>query len=254
MQSGKTVTCGVVLRATETKETDSILTVLTADLGKIPVIARGVRRRKSRIAAAGQLLAYSEMTLYKRGNWYMLDEATTLELFDGVRQDLVLLSLASYFAELTEFLTDEGETGEILPLFLNALYALGTLKKDPRLVKAAFEVRLLALSGFAPLCDACAVCGAAEMERPMLDAVRGVVHCAEHKEAGGLSLPLTAAALEALQHAVLCHPKKLYSFSLPPGQLQLFSHAAEAFAAAQLERGFRTLDYYKAILPEEQHI
>lgn len=48
MQSGKTVTGGVVLRVTDTKETDRILTVLTADRGKIPLIARGARRKNSR--------------------------------------------------------------------------------------------------------------------------------------------------------------------------------------------------------------
>ena len=36
MQSGKTVTGGVVLRVTDTKETDRILTVLTADRGRYP--------------------------------------------------------------------------------------------------------------------------------------------------------------------------------------------------------------------------
>ena len=36
---------------------------------------------------------------------------------------------------------------------------------------------------------------------------------------------------------------------LDEAQLQLLAHAAEVFAAAQLERGFRTLDYYKSILP-----
>ncbi len=41
----KTVTSGLVLRQTVTKETDLILTVLTPDLGKIPVIARGARRK-----------------------------------------------------------------------------------------------------------------------------------------------------------------------------------------------------------------
>ena len=39
------VTRGVVLRETETKEADKILTVLTADRGRISVIARGVRRK-----------------------------------------------------------------------------------------------------------------------------------------------------------------------------------------------------------------
>ena len=251
MQTGKIVTSGIVLRETETKETDKILTVLTADLGKIAVIARGARRKNSRIAAASQLLAYAELTLYKRGNWYMLDEASTLELFDGVRRDFVLLSLASYFAELTDALTDEGEAREELPLLLNALYALGTLKKEPAQVKAAFELRLLALSGFEPLADGCAVCGREEPEAPMLDVVRGIVHCGKCKEPGGLSLPLTGAALSAMQHVLSCPPKRLYSFTLDAPQLRILGHAAEAFAAAQLERGFRTLDYYKAILPQD---
>ena len=39
------VTKGVVLRETETKESDKILTRLTADRGKISVIARGARRK-----------------------------------------------------------------------------------------------------------------------------------------------------------------------------------------------------------------
>ena len=176
MQNGKTVTTGLVLRVTETKEADKILTVLTPDMGKIPLIARGARRKNSRIAAASQLLAYSELTLYKRGNWHMLDEASTLELFDGVRQDIVLLSLASYFAEAAEAVCAEETTSpEILSLLLNALYALCYLHKEPRLVKAAFQFRLMALAGFEPLASGCAVCGREEPEAPMLDVVHGVV-------------------------------------------------------------------------------
>ena len=248
MQTGKTVLRGIVLRKTDTTETDMILTVLTPRLGRIPVIARGARRKNSRLAASCQLLAYSEMTVFQKGNWYFLDEASTLELFDGVRQDLVLLSLASYFAELTESVTGEGQdAAETVPLLLNALYALGTLHKDPRQVKTAYELRLLSLSGFEPLCDGCAVCGRPDPEKPMLDVVRGVVHCAACKEAGGLSLPLTRGALAALQHILHCPPKKLYSFTLPAQELALLSHAAEAFVASQLERSFRTLDYYKTV-------
>ena len=50
------VTKGVVLRETETKEADKILTLLTADRGKISVIARGVRRKSCKYAACAQQL------------------------------------------------------------------------------------------------------------------------------------------------------------------------------------------------------
>jgi DNA repair protein RecO (recombination protein O) len=109
----------------------------------------------------------------------------------------------------------------------------------------------LALSGFEPLADGCAVCGCEKPEIPMLDVVRGIVHCGKCKEPGGLSLPLTDGALAALQHILYAPAKKLYSFTLDAPQMRILGHAAEAFVAAQLERGFRTLDYYKAILPRD---
>ena len=250
MQNGKTVTTGLVLRVTETKEADKILTVLTPDMGKIPLIARGARRKNSRIAAASQLLAYSELTLYKRGNWHMLDEASTLELFDGVRQDIVLLSLASYFAEAAEAVCAEETTSpEILSLLLNALYALCYLHKEPRLVKAAFQFRLMALAGFEPLAEGCAVCGARDVRAPMLDIFGGFVTCGGCKSPDSrMRLPLTEGGLAALRHVLGADGKRLYSFTLEKSALQMLDHAGESFIAAQLERSFRTLDYYKSLL------
>ena len=49
--SEKLVTKGIVLRATATKEADYILNILTDTLGRIAVVARGARRKGSRIAA-----------------------------------------------------------------------------------------------------------------------------------------------------------------------------------------------------------
>lgn len=244
------VTRGLVLRETDTRDADKILTVLTADRGKLSVIARSARRKGSRVAAACQLLAYSELTLYEKGQWMMLDEANTLELFGGLRQDLEALSLAAYFAELTEAVS-EGCGGEALSLLLNALYALSQLHKPTRLVKPAFQLRLMALAGYEPLADGCARCGAPEPEKPMLDVLHGVVHCAACRERGGLSLPLDAASLAALRYALYAPAKRLYSFTLPPASLAALDHATDAFVTAQLERSFRTLDYYKSILPQE---
>lgn len=251
MQPERFVTCGLVLRETVTRDADKILTVLTPDRGRLSVIARGARRKGSRVAAACQLLAYSEMTLYEKGRWTMLDAADTIELFDGLRQDLTALSLAAYFAELTEAVSD-GSGGDVLPLLLNALYALSALKKPPQLVKPAFQFRLMALAGYEPMADGCALCGAPQPENPMLDVVHGVVHCGKCREKGSLSLPLTASGLAALRYVLYGDPRRLYSFSLPPEGLRALNHAADAYVSAQLERGFRTLDYYKTILPQEE--
>lgn len=244
------VTKGVVLRQTETRDADKILTLLTAEQGKIPVIARGVRRRTCRFAAAAQMLAYSEWTLYKKGEWYYANEASTLELFTPLRSDLTALALGCYFAELTEGVTVDGEAApELTRHLLNGLYALGALHKPEKLVRAAFTFRLLALAGYEPLTDACACCGRENPEDAVLDAVQGVLRCRGCPGGGsGRALALCPQALAALRHILYGDDKRLYSFSLPEPALEQLTAAAEAFAAAQLERRFQTLDYYQRLL------
>ena len=248
MAREKTVVKGIVLRAVDTKESDKILTVLTPG-GKLPVIAKGARSRKSRVTACTQLLAYSELTLSESRGWQYLSEGSPIQLFEGARRDIALLSLASYFAELTEAAALENvESGEILSLLLNALYALGELKKDPALVKAAFELKLMSLIGFEPLADACACCGNPEPEDPVLDVREGVVCCGKcGKGERGLAMPLSPGALAALRRALYGEAKRLYSFSLAGPDLKKLGDASEAYVHAMLERGFGTLDFYKSL-------
>ena len=63
--------------------------------------------------------------------------------------------------------------------------------------------------------------------------------------AGGL--PLDAGALAAMRHIVGAPSKRLLSFTLEPASLARLSVACETFAAVQLDRRFRTLDFYKSI-------
>ena len=138
-------TRGLVLRTTEYKETDRILTILTDHDGLLSVKARGVRSNRSKLKGACQLLTYAEFTISDARGFTAITEATAIEMFPELRNDLLLLSLASYFAQLAEVLSQEDASSPaLLSLILNALYALSKLKKPPRLVKAATELRLAA--------------------------------------------------------------------------------------------------------------
>lgn len=244
------ITQGIVLRETNYKEADKILTVLTRDYGKRTVKAPGCRRKTSRLTAASQLLVYSELTMDERGEFTNLKEADPLQQFWGVRQDLENLALASYFAEVTEATVQEGELcPEILSLLLNCLYALDALQKPRAQVKAVFELRLLCLTGYTPLLDACAICGKESPEKARLNLSQGVLHCAACRAAvgGGVSMPLSPGALAAARYIVDSEPKRLFSFSLGEQGLRQLGEATEAFLMTQQERGFRTLDYYKQL-------
>ena len=244
MAKERTVVKGIVLRESDSKESDKILTVLTGGMGKISVIAKGARSRRSKVSAATQFLAYSEMVLSESHGWQYLTEASTIELFDGVRGDIELLSLASYFAELVDFVSnDEAEAPTLLSLLLNALYALGTLHRPQELVKAAFEIRLIGEIGFGPSLYQCN-CGTVEPAEPVFLLEEGLLLCRDC--ADGIRAPaLTLGALRAMRYALYGDAKRLYSFSLDSADQACFSALSEAYVRTTLERSFHTLDFYK---------
>ena len=64
---------------------------------------------------------------------------------------------------------------------------------------------------------------------------------------GGISMPLSNSALAALRHIIWGDPKRLFSFQLDEMSLRQLGDASEAYLMTRLERGFRTLDFYKAL-------
>ncbi len=243
-------TQGLVLREVNYKEADKLLTVLTAEGGKRTVKARGCRRKGSQLAASAQLLVYSEMTLFEYRDYYTLNEAVSLQQFWGVKSDVEKLALGSYFAEVMEAVAEEGRSDPtLLSLILNSLYALDKLNKPQELVKAAFELKLMCLAGYEPLLDACAVCGVPDPEGACLSLPEGVLCCASCRSGAGEGpfRPLTGAALAAMRHVVYGDPKRLFSFPAEGADLACLSEACEDFLTTQLDRGFRTLDFYQQL-------
>ncbi len=242
-------TTGLILRETAYKDSSKILTVLTSTEGKLTVSARGAMRRGSKLAAVAQILAYSDMTLYHSRDRWTLTEAQTIELFSGLSSDIELLALGSYFAELLEAVSDEDSPNpEILSLGLNALFMLSQNEKNPLLVKAAFETRLMCLAGFEPIVAACSVCGKEDIDAPRLDLRGGMVRCKGCRADGSNeTAQLCSGSLDALRYIISCDSKKIFSFKLPDEAIGRLTRVSEAYVSAQLDRSFKTLDYYRQL-------
>lgn len=243
-----TTTKALVLRSVDYKESDKILTVLTREMGKVTVSARGCRKKGSPLAAGCQLLCWSEMVLYEYQGRWSVKEVSTERQFRGVRDDLDKLALACYFAEVTELLAVEDmPSPELLSLILNSLHALDQMDKPLPLVKAAFELKAMCLAGYEPLLDGCAVCGTEPPEDPRFHLKEGVLHCARCRGGvgDGISMPLNGQALSAMRHIAYGDPKRLFSFRAEGEGLTQLADLTEAYLHTQLERGFRTLDFYK---------
>lgn len=241
-------TTGLVLRETTYKESSKMLTVLTPTEGKIAVLARGARRRGSKTAAGTQFLAYSEMTLFSgRGGW-TLTEARSLELFQGLREDVRLLALGAYFAELLDILANEDVPNpEMVSAGLNGLYALSEDRRPEMLVKAAFELRLMCIAGFAPALDGCAVCGREMPGEARFSMTGGTLCCHSCGGADDLGRVVSPGVLAAMRHITCTEVRRLYSFRMEDAPLRQLAALCEAYVQIQMDRGFRTLDFYKSL-------
>ena len=244
----ETVLKGLVLRTADYKESSKMLTVLTDAMGKISISARGAARLKSRIAAACQPMAFSEMTVSESKERFYLKEANTLELFAGLTADLKNYALGCYFLELLDASCPE-TVEEPEALGLNALWLLSEGKKDPRIVKSAFELRLMTILGYQPETEQCAACGREEPEGPTLDLRGGALYCRDCalRSMAQRPMSLDMPSLMAIRHIVSSPRKNVFSFRISDSGLRRLSDAGENYVKEQLERSFRTLDYYKSL-------
>lgn len=240
---------GLVLREVRYKESSKILTVLTEEEGKITAEAKGALRKGSKHAASAQALVWSELTFFENRSRYTLTEGSVLEDFADLRCDLADYALGCYFAELLEAVSDQ-DSPDAAPLHLglNALFALSRKLYPARHIKAVFELRLMCLAGFAPAVERCADCGSREPAEPRFSLYGSAVHCAGcAPPAPGKSLPLCAASLEAMRYVCAAPAKKIFSFSLNEAAAERFGRVCEEYAVAQLDRSFKTLDYWKSV-------
>ena len=240
---------GIVLRVTDYNDKDALLTMLTRRHGRLTVKARGLRRKNSPLIAPCQLLAYGEFTLFEYRGQYTINEAQSIELFTPLRRDLTKLSLGTYFAQVSEVLSQEDMPNpELQSLLLNCLYALSRLGLSESQVKAVFELRLMCLAGYEPDLSCCARCGAPEPAEPWLSLRGGAVYCAQCRGASSSAVtPLLPETLAAMRHVVNADPKKIFSFTLGDAGRRQLARVCEEYTAMQLERGFASLDYWKKV-------
>ncbi len=246
-------TKGLVIRVTAYNDYDSLLTILTAGYGKITAKARSVRRKNNPLTAPCQLLAYGEFTLFEYHDTYTVNEAHSIELFPQLRKDLQKLSLATYFAQVSEVISQEDlPNPELLSLALNCMYALCKLDLSEQQIKAVFEVRSAYLAGYVPDLSGCHQCGAQMPDR--LDISEGRLECGTCRnfESSGIRMPVGPGVLDAMRYLCVCDPKRLFSFQISPESIEQLAQISEAYLTTQLERGFSTLDFYKSLVYQPQ--
>lgn len=239
-----TTTNGLIIKEQKVGEADRLVTVLTKDLGLVRAFVPGALKIKSRNLSATTLLSYSELTFYQSRDTYKINEARSKEIFFGLRDDIVSLSLASYFCELLMNLAPVFEPAEnYLKLTLNCLYLLCEKKRSPEILKSIFEIKILEYSGYCPDLSCCAKCKNDKFESVGFDIVNGVIACENCMNDKFISIP--GSVFAALSHIIYADEKKLFSFKLNKESEKILSDITERYLLSQTEKNYKTLDFYK---------
>lgn len=253
---------GLVISENNVGENDKRITLLTAEKGKIVVSAKGARSLKSKYMNSIELFTYGNYEITERAGFSWLGGASVIEPFYRIRDDIDKLSLASYVVDVSNELSGAEEPAtELLRLTLNTLYAIANNVKPYAQIKAVYELRSMAMSGYLPLLDSCALCGKENSQLVYLDVMNGVLKCEEclHKmnltssanvlqETSTIILvPLSHGALSLARYITNAPIERAMSFVADESTLAMLSKMSETYLVHHLEKNFTSLDFYNSI-------
>lgn len=259
---------GLVLRSKNYGENDRLMTVLTKN-GKMTVIAKGARSLKSKVKNLTEPFVYANFELNQRDRGIPWIKGGSInDSFYDLRNDIEKIFLATYVCDVASELSGEGaDCEDMLRLALNTLYLIGNGKAPAAQIKAVFELRAAAVSGYMPNPNHCEDCNEENASITYFDVMNGAIICSDCLEKRGeihkrnlsaayddlreasVLLPLNPASLAAIRYILYAPIERIFSFALANDEDQrMLAKACEGYLLHHLGHGFDSLDLYYSIL------
>ena len=230
----------IVLRGHPFNEADRILVLMSLEAGLKRVVAKGLRKPKSRMGGRLEPLRETEMMVAKGRNLDVVAQAEILRPFPDVQRDYEALASAMSAAELLMAFLEEGDPApEVYALFTELLGLLGP-GVEAEVLLTAFELQLMDLVGYRPELERCIGCESPLTAETVAGlAIEGGGAVCSRCEAPGPVLRLSPGAwqmLSRLQKTPLAECRRL------SGAGRLMSacrHAMKAYMSFRAERELR---------------
>ncbi len=147
----QTIAMGTVLMRTNYGEADRILTVLTPNHGKIRLLAKGVRKSKSKMAGGIELFSVAEISYIKgKGDLHTLTSSRLKHHYSQIAKNIDRTMLGYDLIKLLNKTTEDEPGSEYYELLQQVLLALDDDHVDVSLIKLWFYAQLLDLAGHSP--------------------------------------------------------------------------------------------------------
>jgi DNA repair protein RecO (recombination protein O) len=245
----------LVLRRTDLGENDRILTLFTREKGKVSAVAKGSRKPASRLSGATELFIMARLQLGVGRSLDIVSQCEIEQSFQGLRSDLQRLSRAAYFCDLLDKFTgdrDSASSEELFDLTVGALLLLQRAGRYLDGVVHAYELQLLSTVGYAPVVDACLVCGG-NLERggvgfsPSL----GGTICSADRFRANDATALSPEALQLLTRLQTVDPGEAIALAPSPRAAAEVAKAMRWFVRFRSERALKTADFLDQLRASE---
>lgn len=138
----------IVLGRRDFSEADKIIVVFSKSIGKLFLIAKGVKKLTSRKRGHLEVFSHIRFSAAKGKNLDIITEVETIENYSDIRQDLRKVAVAYFFVETVARLTQEEEPHpkvfQLLISYLDLLKEAKNLKK----LRDEFTLDILVNLGF----------------------------------------------------------------------------------------------------------
>jgi len=203
-------------------EYDRRVEILTSDYGRISAFASGARKPSSELVAASRVFALGTFELYQGKSSYNMRHAKISEFFTELSSSMELSGYGFYFLELSRYFSRENvNASDMLNLLYYSLKALIKDSIDNRLVRAVFELKMLAINGLCP------------------DPDRII------KPDGRFSIgrELNASCAYTINYVLASEASSLYKFRLSDEVLEEFREVTSHLMKMTVDREFKSLEF-----------
>jgi DNA repair protein RecO (recombination protein O) len=242
---------GIVLRSMDLGEADRVLTVLTPRLGKLRVIAKGIRRPRSRLGGGLEPFSDVHLVLAIGRTFDVVTQAALEDPHLGLRNDLHSTAAAWYLVELADrFCEGSADSHDAFVLLAQGLAALDAAPEEVsrELIARWFELHLLDAMGFRPELSRCLECGAEiGPEGNGFAPVAGGVLGPECLHAALGARPVDAEALKVMRHLQRTALGDVLRLRLPSITAREVERLLHATVSAVLERELRSRDFFEEV-------
>ena len=148
---------GCVLKHKPVGDYDWLVTLLTAERGKLNAFARLARKPGTRLCGNTEPLSFGTFELYPGKSAYVLHAVKIDHFFETFRRDLEKAAYGSLFLEIADYYTRENiEASQLLNLLYVSLVALKEARKEHpnALIRCVYELRAMVTEGLFPGADA----------------------------------------------------------------------------------------------------